>query len=312
MTTSISTKSSQRLVIVLAITTTVLTLGLVGLGSTVRVTNSGMGCPSWPLCYGQLGPIYRFHTILEESHRYLAATVSAFVVATLLASRTTPKLKLTRRWSEISAGLVLLQVLLGGLTVLAKNAPWTVSLHLIVGLIFLASTTTTATFAVIERRFESLSSISRIWGIGACIGVLLIFISGTTVVLSNSGPSCTTWPICTPGNPVTPAFIALTHRVIVLISTTFVGIFLYKGWRHSTRSWRKRTKWMILDLLAVIAVGALVAISRSAPFWADLHLIVATIFWMLLVVQVITHGVEPRTSRQSNSSVTQTTNQASR
>ncbi len=310
MTLHASVKPSQRLVIVLATVTAIITLGLVGLGSTVRVTNSGMGCPSWPLCYGQLGPIYSFHAILEESHRYLAATVSVFVVATLLATRKTPKLKLTRLWSTISAGLVLLQVLLGGLTVLAKNAPWTVSVHLIVGLIFLASTTTTATFAVIEQRFKSLSNISRTWGVGACIGVLAIFISGTTVVLSNSGPSCTTWPVCTPGNPVLSPLIALTHRAIVLISTALTGTFLYKGWRHSTRSWRNRSKWMILDLLAIIAVGALVAISRSAPFWADLHLIVAAIYWMLLVVQVITLGVEPRTSWRNNSSATLTTDRA--
>src|SRR5579875_3115619 len=50
---------------------------LVALGDTVRVTESGMGCRSWPLCNGHLGLVGNVHALLEQSHRYLAAVVTA-------------------------------------------------------------------------------------------------------------------------------------------------------------------------------------------------------------------------------------------
>lgn len=55
-----------------ALVTLVATAGLILLGSTVRMTESGMGCRSWPLCNGAIGPVGGFHSLLEQSHRYLA------------------------------------------------------------------------------------------------------------------------------------------------------------------------------------------------------------------------------------------------
>ena len=45
---------------------------LVVLGDTVRVTESGMGCASWPSCNGSFGLPLAYHAFLEQSHRYLA------------------------------------------------------------------------------------------------------------------------------------------------------------------------------------------------------------------------------------------------
>lgn len=57
---------------------------LVVLGDTVRFTESGMGCRSWPLCNGSAGLSGSYHALLEQSHRYLAAIVS-ILVATAFA-----------------------------------------------------------------------------------------------------------------------------------------------------------------------------------------------------------------------------------
>ncbi len=290
--------SRQGTARVLAVVTAIATWGLAALGSTVRVTNSGMGCPSWPLCYGQLGPIFRFHTILEESHRYTAAIVSVLAFATLFFVLRQCKSPATRLWAKIAAGLVIFQALLGGLTVLAKNAPWTVSVHLVVGLVFLATTTVTAVLAVAGDRFRGLGGVGATWGVAAIGAFLLVVISGTVVMSTNAGPACSSWPLCTVGSTDLPV-IALTHRAVVGLSTLLLLGFVYRGWAVGSAAWRRRSLWLLGLLLLVVAAGALVAISKTSPFWADIHLAVAGALWMLLMVQVVTVEVPPTSTRDS-------------
>ncbi|MDA8397549.1 MAG: COX15/CtaA family protein [Actinomycetota bacterium] len=285
----------SRALVYTSIATAALTYGLVGLGSTVRVTDSGMGCPSWPLCYGQLGPIFRYHPILEESHRYLAAIVSVFVFATLLLALRSSRLPMLRRAAKIAAALVVFQVLLGGLTVLARNAPWTVALHLITGLVFLASVTVTATFAVLGDRYRGLPLASRTWGLWSLVTTVVLLFSGTLVVGAGAGAVCPTWPVCFGNGPGRLTFIAILHRVIVGAASVLIVAFVLRSWGGGSRAWRVRSVFLAAWLGVVALIGAAVAISKSIPSWADVHLAAAALLLILLVVQTFTLGAAPRT-----------------
>ncbi|HEX9031145.1 MAG TPA: COX15/CtaA family protein, partial [Streptosporangiaceae bacterium] len=59
---------------------------LVVIGDTVRVTESGMGCASWPSCNGSFGLPLTYHAFLEQSHRYLAAVVTVLIGATFIGA----------------------------------------------------------------------------------------------------------------------------------------------------------------------------------------------------------------------------------
>lgn len=109
---------------------------LIVLGALVRANGAGLACPDWPLCFGQLVPEFDMRVGFEWSHRLLAGLVSLGLLGlTLVVLRGHPerriKLGLSVAWLLLSV-----QVVLGGLTVLLRLAPWTVTAHLITGTIF--------------------------------------------------------------------------------------------------------------------------------------------------------------------------------
>ena len=118
--------TTMRLIRVLSVLTLLSTYCLIVLGSTVRVTNSGMGCKDWPLCASQAGPLSTFHPLMEQSHRYLATLVTVLIitlaVVTWRAGRLAHHVFIP---ALVLAGVIVVQIVLGAITVLSNNAPVT-------------------------------------------------------------------------------------------------------------------------------------------------------------------------------------------
>lgn len=120
----------------LAWATLVANIVLVVTGGAVRLTGSGLGCPTWPRCddgsftpHGALG----IHQLIEFGNRTLTFVLVAIAVATFVAARASGRRDLTRL-SVLLALAIPAQAVLGGITVLTDLNPWIVSLHLIVSL----------------------------------------------------------------------------------------------------------------------------------------------------------------------------------
>lgn len=125
-------------------------VGLVVTGGAVRLTASGLGCPTWPRCTestlvptGEMG----LHGVIEFGNRLLALVLLVVAVGTLVAAwRRRP---VARDQRALAVGLLLgvpLQGVIGGLTVLTGLNPWVVMLH------FLASMVMVAVAVVLVRR----------------------------------------------------------------------------------------------------------------------------------------------------------------
>lgn len=187
-----TTQRVQRVLAWLA----VITNGGIGVtGATVRVTGSGLGCPTWPQCTaGSLVPVSRsgmdaFHQAVEFTNRTLTAAVLLPSLGVFLALLLAPRRR--RRLTLLAAVLplgVLWQAVWGGITVHLGLAWWTVAPHMLVslGLLFVAITvlvrvneTDDPPVAVVPRPLRLLT-----W---ATVGVLvLLCIAGTLV--SAAGP----------------------------------------------------------------------------------------------------------------------------
>ena len=282
-----SGRRPSRTLTAVALATAVVTYLLIILGSTVRVTESGMGCPGWPLCYGQLGPIDQFHSVLEQSHRYVVALVTVLVVATaVLAWRTARRHRSVLVPATASLGVLAIQIVLGAVTVFTHNAPVTVALHLLFGLMVLAATWVTAAACLVPwqpasgRRLNPLAYWAVAW-------TFVLMISGSLVVDGGAAYACPSWPFCAP-HGVAGALIAIqyAHRLTVLVTSIFIALLAM----HAARRWRAVPgARLVADLVAIVllaqvAAGGLVATLSAPEALQDLHLALAAAIWVMVVV----------------------------
>lgn len=125
------------------------TLILMAIGSTTRVMNAGLACPDWPLCYGELVPTKQmnFQVFLEWFHRLDAALIGMSTIA-LLGLSCWYRMSLPKwlPWaSTFALLLIILQGILGGLTVTQLLRFDIVTAHLGIALLFFTTLLTIGT-----------------------------------------------------------------------------------------------------------------------------------------------------------------------
>ncbi|MGH8859919.1 MAG: COX15/CtaA family protein, partial [Jatrophihabitantaceae bacterium] len=124
----------------LALASVVSNVVIVVTGGAVRLTDSGLGCPTWPSCTdASLTPTkqYAIHGIIEFSNRQLTFVLAVIAVGTWLLAMV---LRRERGLATIAAIGIPAQAVLGGLTVLTHLNPWLVALHFLLSMAIIAVT----------------------------------------------------------------------------------------------------------------------------------------------------------------------------
>ncbi len=264
---------------------------LIVLGDTVRVTESGMGCRSWPLCNGQLGLAGNYHAMLEQSHRYLAAVVTILVAATFAVAWRRARGDRPVLWSAGAAlGLIGIQVLLGALTVFARNAGWTVILHL-AGAWLVAGAVTLTVMAVwrpaVPARDSAARRAPRVSGLGMAtvVSLFALSVSGMLVLHEGASTACPGWPVCGLGGPAPLLTLQYLHRSLALVTAVFITAAAARAWRYrqARRAGRVLAAAALILLAGTVTFGAIVATTGAPPASQDLHLAIGSALWITVV-----------------------------
>jgi len=273
-----------------ALATVLATYGLIILGGVVRVTDSGLGCPDWPRCHGQLIPPFERAALIEYSHRLVAMTVGFMVLGTAIGAwkwyRDRPAVLLP---ANLALLLLAVQVLLGGATVNSELDGELVTAHLGVALALLGSL-----IVVAMQSFSGKTSLRGLKGFPALIVVAAlaayaVILSGAYVRGSGAGLAFSDWPLFN-GKLIAEggrlAQIHFAHRVAAGAVGIIIVLAAVKAWRFEARP-----GVVALAGAATLALYAGQVLVGAANVWTELkpvlavaHLALASALWSALVV----------------------------
>ncbi len=246
-------------------------------GALVRVTNSGLGCPDWPLCNGTATPPLAGHAVIEFSNRLLAGSV--IIITLLLAYRgwRHPRKRLAL---AIAIG-TFAQGPLGGITILVDLHPIAVASHFLLAIVVF----TLSTVLLIDTRFSPERGLEQPpWLRPAtllflALGLALI-VSGAIVTTSGTHPGADDVP-----RLYSLLNVAYWHVRIAVTYVSGLAVFLFVISRLETTGRRvPRLAWVVVALTATQVVIGEVQWRNELPWylvWA--HVMTATLLWSALV-----------------------------
>lgn len=131
---------SRRLQIGIAIAVVLTQAGIAVTGSIVRVTSSGLGCPTWPKCFpDSLTPtsnsnVAGFHQAIEFGNRMLTYVVVAAAAAIVIAVVRAGRRREVKMYAWFIPGSTVVQAIVGGITVRTGLLWWTVAIHMLLSM----------------------------------------------------------------------------------------------------------------------------------------------------------------------------------
>ena len=276
----------------LAWTAAVCTYLLIVLGAVVRITGSGMGCGDhWPLCNGHLfPPLDDIGTVIEWSHRLVAALVSALVAALAFV---TWRWRIPSRLGYVALALLIVQVLLGAVTVKLELPAWSVILHLGTAMLLLATLLIAA---------SPPAPLSTLWSGGMTPVVILAFVTvlfGALTANLGAAAACTGFPLCNgrlwpAGGGGGAAHIHWVHR---LLAYSLAALVIARAIRLPG----PRT-WAVLALVLLqVAIGAGTVLMGLPPAMQAAHVAIGAAVWAGVVLAAVDVRAPQNTKPQVDS-----------
>jgi len=269
----------------------ILEIGIVVTGGLVRLTGSGLGCPTWPQCVPEsFTPVPHqaqgFHKIIEFGNRSLTGVVSIAALLVIIAVwRWAPGRRALLRISVLPLVGVMLQVVLGGITVLTGLNPALVAAHFLASMV-LVSLSAYLLYRVGEGDDAPVAlvrnEIQRLAWATVALGVIVLML-GT--VVTGSGPH--SGDAATPRFGFDPRTISWLHADTVmlfvgLVVAVMLAVHLTSSDPHPRKVWRA--------VLVITLLQGLVGYTQYLTGLPEVLVMVHMLGASLLVVS-LTYGV---------------------
>lgn len=284
-------KTIKRLLPILIFVTFI----LIALGGAVRAMHAGLACPDWPLCFGDVIPDYQIQVYYEFIHRVIAGFVGLATFGIAIAIfRGKGFSKETKSVMVFSIIALLIQVVMGGLTVLKLLHSGVVTSHLGFGMLFFASLVWLY-YSISEAKVSpSKNRIPKTFKFILYVSLIATYtqiILGGLVSTNYAGVACPDFPLCM--GEFIPTFEGLVGlQVIHRLGAYAVAIIIFSLYLYVSRN--REAGWMdkryyniagflVMAIIAQISLGIMNVVYRIPPLITVLHLaLAATLLGLIL------------------------------
>jgi protoheme IX farnesyltransferase len=292
-----------------AVAAAVATYLLIVVGAIVRTTGSGLGCPDWPLCHGQLLPPPDTAAIIEYTHRFLGAIVSPLILAVSLGCwLARPRERAVLVPGLLAPLLLAIQIGLGAVVVRLELPAMVVLVHfgfamLIFSLLVWIAVWTGAIGQAgaarpVRAPMSAKALTTNLAGAGvpselrrlvlATTGLaFLLILSGAYVRAIGASWACMGFPTCNgqvlPFGSSPLVDIHLIHRLLAYSVAWLVGLVLYQVFRSDAVALRAAAGAATVLIVVQIGLGAIAVTLGPSPVLQTLHVAGAAAVWASLV-----------------------------
>ncbi len=266
-----------------AVLTAAATLVLIFVGGLVTSTGSGLAVPDWPLSYGQLFPPMVGGVLYEHGHRMVAATVGLMMTALTVWIFLREKRRFVAWLAATALAAVIVQGVLGGITVLFLLPAAVSVLHACLAQAFFCLVVTLA--VVTGRQWPGDADAAtrrstRGWAAAATIAIYLQLILGALMRHTGAGLAIPDFPLAL-GRllpPLGDAKVAIhfAHRLWALVVCVLISAVVARAVRSPARRSAPLRPALLMATLAAaqVTLGAVTVLSGKAVVPTTAHVAV--------------------------------------
>jgi heme a synthase len=270
-------------------------IGIVVTGGLVRVTDSGLGCPTWPQCVpGSYTPVSHqaqgYHKYIEFGNRTLIVVLVFAAVwalwATIALVRSTGGSRRLIAWGTVPLWGIVVQAVIGGISVREKLSAITVASHFLPSMVIVA--VSALLYLAVRAELPRAGGREIRWLTAGC-AVLTALILGMGTVVTGSGPHSGDAGR-TQRFDFNPRDVSWLHSDMVLLFTGLVvGLVLVARLSAVRPELRRRTGYLLGVTLGQAVIGYVEYVTKLPMLLVVLHMLGASL--LVVAVTAVAAGV---------------------